>query len=150
MMRSSIRSWGDPFDFKGRSTRTEYGLYHLVAIALFVTLETIFIGIDIGLSGPTGASHDNPVAMIVRLLGGLTFIVGLPLLYIAHVAISIRRLHDHGEPGIKFLLTFIPLIGMIFWVMMVFTRGDSFENDYGPDPRQPEAGGGNELGGVFS
>jgi uncharacterized membrane protein YhaH (DUF805 family) len=149
-MKPLIRPWRDPFDFKGRSTRTEYGLYHLTAIALFIALETIFIAINIGLSGPAGAAHSNPVAMVISLIGGLIFIVGLPLLYVAHVAISIRRLHDQGQPGIRFLLTFIPFIGIIFWLMMVFTRGDDFENDYGPDPRQPEAVGDNELGGVFS
>jgi uncharacterized membrane protein YhaH (DUF805 family) len=144
------RTWGDPFDFKGRSTRTEYALYHLTAIALFVVIEGVLIGINIGINGPAGTTQHSPVATIVSLIGGLTFIVGLPLLYIAHIAVSIRRLHDQGEPGIKFLLTFIPFVGIIFWLMMVFTRGDDFENDYGPDPRQPEAVGGSELGGVFS
>jgi len=150
MMNPLIRPWRHLFDFRGRATRTEYGLYHLTAIALFVALETIFVAIKIGLSGSAGPVHNNPASMMVSLIGGLTFLIGLPLLYVAHIAISIRRLHDHGEPGIKFLLTFIPLIGIIFWLMMVFTRGDDFENDYGPDPRQPEAVGGSELGGVFS
>jgi len=149
-MNTLKRTWRDPFDFKGRSTRTEYGLYHLTAIALFVAIEAILIGINIGINGPAGATHNSLMATIVGLISGLIFIVGLPLLYIAHIAISIRRLHDHGEPGIKFLLTFIPFVGIIFWLMMVFTRGDDFENDYGPDPRRPEAVGAGELGGVFS
>lgn len=101
-MNPLIRPWRHLFDFRGRATRTEYGLYHLTAIALFVALETIFVTIKIGLSVSAGAVHINPASMTVSLIGGLTFLIGLPLLYVAHVAISIRRLHDHGEPGIKF------------------------------------------------
>jgi hypothetical protein len=33
---------------------------------------------------------------------------------------------------------------------MVFTPGENFENEYGPDPRQPEQIGQGDLGGVFS
>jgi uncharacterized membrane protein YhaH (DUF805 family) len=149
-MNPLIRPWRHLFDFKGRATRTEYGLYHITAIVLFIALQLLFAGINAGLTGghPESANGD-PVAMVVTMVGAVAILLAMPLLYIGHIAISLRRLHDHGEPGIKFLLTFIPLAGIIFWLMMVFTRGDDFENDYGPDPRQPEAAG-NQLDGVFS
>jgi uncharacterized membrane protein YhaH (DUF805 family) len=150
-MNPLIRPWRHLFDFRGRATRTEYGLYHITAVVLFIALELLFAGINIGLTGghPESA-NGNPVAMVVAMVGVFAILLAMLLLYIGHIAISIRRLHDHGEPGIKFLLTFIPLAGIIFWLMMVFTSGEHFENEYGPDPRQPEEVGQGDLGGVFS
>jgi uncharacterized membrane protein YhaH (DUF805 family) len=150
-MKSLVRPWRHLLDFRGRATRTEYGLYHVTAIVLFITLELLFAGINVGLTGghPESA-NGNPVAMVVAIVGLVAILLAMPLLYVGHIAISVRRLHDHGEPGIKFLLTLIPLAGIIFWLMMIFTPGENFENEYGPDPRNPEQVGQGDLGGVFS
>jgi uncharacterized membrane protein YhaH (DUF805 family) len=148
-MNPLIRPWRQLFNFKGRATRTEYGLYHLSAVALVVAFEAVFVMLVRTISGPAGGNGE-PAIVMLGLFNGLAIIIGLPLLYVGHIAVSIRRLHDHGQPGIRFLLTFIPLVGIFFWLMMAFTRGDAFENDFGPDPRQPEQIGQGDLGGVFS
>ena len=48
------------------------------------------------------------------------------------------------------LLTFIPLVGIVLWALLVFTRGTDGENDYGHDPRHPEQVSTAMLGSVFS
>ena len=145
-----MRPWRQIFDFRGRATRTEYALFHVTAIGLFIAYE-VLIGLisAIFIHAPL-RSQPGPVGItIVALLGLVTFALFI-LVLIGHISIAIRRLHDHGEPWLKYLLTFIPFIGFIFWIMLVFTKGHDFENDYGPDPRQPEQVSADELGSVFS
>ena len=152
-MNPVIRPWRQVFDFSGRATRTEYGLYHLTFFGFCIAMEavTFAIGMAIGLTDGAGppSAEPGPVAMIFIGLWSLLWLVIFVVFVIGHISIAIRRLHDHGDPGAKYLLTFIPLVGIVFWAMLVFTRGDDFENDYGPDPRHPE-GTTEELGGVFS
>lgn len=150
-MNPLIRPWRHLFDFKGRATRTEYGLYHLTAVVLFFVLQLLLVGVNAGLTGGHPESMSgHPMTIVASIVEVVVMLLALLLFYVGHIAISVRRLHDHGEPGVKFLLTFIPLAGIIFWLMMVFTPGEYIENEYGPDPRQPEQVGQGDLGGVFS
>ena len=148
-MNPIMRPWRQLFDFSGRATRTEYALFHVTAILLFIAFEVLvrLIGqvfFPVAATSQPGAGRGAFAAML-----GLVSLVLLALVLIGHVSIAIRRLHDHGEPWLKYLLTFIPFIGFIFWIMLVFAKGDDCENDYGPDPRQPEQIGVDELGSVF-
>ena len=155
-MNPLIRPWRQMFNFSGRATRTEYGLYHLSFFGGLIALEVIMIAIiaaTVGIDPRPGAPvNAPPPSTAVSIIGGLIsllWLIAFVLFLIGHISVSVRRQHDAGEPGAKYLLTFIPLAGIIFWAIMVFTPGDFGENDYGPDPRNPEATG-EELGGVFS
>lgn len=149
-MNPFIRPWRQVFDFRGRATRTEYALFHVTMIFLYFALVGLNYGF-MSLSGP-GPIKAQPGLMVLILAGILAIFQILMMLafLIGHISIAIRRLHDHGEPWTKYLLTFIPLIGIVFWAMLVFTKGDDFENDYGFDPRHPEQPGVDELSSVFS
>jgi|GEM_PF-1208605 len=144
-MNPLVRPWLHLFDFKGRATRSEYLLFHVTGVlAAMATLlvSGIMLGVISALLGdPNPARGPGPIILTILIYG---------LFVITHIAIGVRRLHDHGEPGIKYLLNAIPLIGFFFWLVMVFKRGDDFENDYGPDPRQPDGQRTGDLGGVFS
>ena len=148
-MNPIVRPWRQLFDFRGRATRTEYALFHVTAILLFIAYELVIgLGALIFLDGPV-PSQPGPASIALTMIVGIVSFALFVLVLIGHISIAIRRLHDHGEPRLKYLLTFIPFIGFIFWIMLVFARGDDCENDYGPDPRQPEQIGVDELGSVF-
>jgi uncharacterized membrane protein YhaH (DUF805 family) len=150
-MNPFIRPWRNIFNFSGRATRTEYALFHLIPVVVLVLFSVVFAMLfDIGTGAVPVDGADQPASPLEGMLGLLFF--GLYVVFvIGHIAISIRRLHDHGEGGIKYLLTFIPLAGIIFWAIMVFTKGDDFENEYGPDPRESDPDPGtDDLGQVFS
>lgn len=149
-MNPIIRPWRQVFNFSGRATRTEYGLFHITAVIAFFGMSFLS-AITQALLGQPGTESAGPIASmaIVGVLAIVSFL-GFFAALIGHFSIAIRRLHDHGEPGIKYLMTFIPLIGFIFYLMLVFTRGDDYENDYGPDPRLGEQESVETLGSVFS
>lgn len=149
-MSPFIRPWRQVADFSGRATRTEYGLFHITAVIGFFGLTFLSVILRGLLGQPDIGSALGIMSSAVTLLLALASVFLLVATLIGHVSIAIRRLHDHGEPGIKYLLTFIPLVGFIFYLMLVFSRGDDFENDYGPDPRRPEQDSPETLATVFS
>ena len=55
--------------------------------------------------------------------------------FIPFVAVSVRRLHDTNRNGWWFLLTLIPVIGLIPALIFMTEDGQPGENRYGPDPK---------------
>jgi len=149
-MNPIARPWRQVFDFSGRATRSEYGLFHITAVIAF--FATSFVSaLTQGLLGKPGMqSAATIVSLAIIIILAIVSVVGFFAALIGHFSVTIRRLHDQGEPGIKYLLTFIPFVGVIFWLLLVFTRGNDYENDYGPDPRRGEQASTDELGSVFS
>jgi len=52
------------------------------------------------------------------------------------LAVGVRRLHDGGKSGWMMLISFIPLIGGIWFIVLMATDIDSGANKYGPNPKQ--------------
>ncbi len=85
------------------------------------------------------------VAAIIDNVVGLTFGRDIPygfltLLYslaifIPGIAVIVRRLHDQGKSGWWYFISFIPLIGGIWMLILLVTDGTKGENEYGPDPK---------------
>lgn len=150
-MNPFVRPWRHLFDFNGRASRTEYGLFHITAIVAYIVIGILPVTM-LDVRGSPSGHHADPGALavgIMVILGLLSMALFFAAL-IGHLSVTVRRLHDQGDPWVKYLLTFIPFIGFIFWLIMVFKPGDDFENDYGPDPRLGEQESVETLGSVFS
>lgn len=94
-------------DFNGRSRRSEFW----------------WASLAIGIIG----------SIVTAILGDLSFIWSLAIL-IPSLAITVRRLHDIGKSGWWYLISLIPLVGLI--IMIVFCCKDSTEdNQWGPNPK---------------
>ncbi len=103
--------------FEGRATRSEFWYFILFYMIIYIAL---FMVDNFLLAGLTGGI---PVLTIIFLLAML----------IPSIAVGIRRLHDIGKSGWWYLLSLIPLIGL---VLIVFFVMDSKEdNKYGPNPK---------------
>lgn len=50
---------------------------------------------------------------------------------IPNLAIVVRRLHDINKSGFYVLVNFIPLIGTIWFLVLILTKGDQGANQYG-------------------
>lgn len=97
--------------FEGRARRSEYWYF-----ILFNTLISYGLGIIDFITGFE--------------IGFLQLGYGLGVL-IPSIAVAVRRMHDVGKSG-WFIL--IPIYNLILAV----TEGDMGENQYGPDPKNPE------------
>jgi uncharacterized membrane protein YhaH (DUF805 family) len=85
--------------FSGRSTRSQFWLYHLTLICLAL----IGFIVDIAIAGPTGP---EPLVSAVVVIAH----------YIPSLAITVRRLHDSDKSGWLVLLCLIPLIGIVAFI----------------------------------
>ena len=108
------------YNFTGRSTRAEYWTYYLaviVGIFSLALLSELLSGIEAILMPLT------LIFWIISLLG--------------YIAISVRRLHDIGRSGWWYLISNIPLVGLILLVWAC-QKGQQKRNDYG-NPRAKNA-----------
>lgn len=103
----------DYADFKDRARRKEYWMF-----VLFNMLAGLVIS-------------------IIASLTNLTFLPSIYLLatFIPTFSIIWRRLHDIGKSGAWFLISFIPIIGWIWILVLVCLEGTPGANQYGPNPK---------------
>lgn len=110
------------FEFSGRSRRLEFGVFVLFNIAMSVVLRAVDI--------QTGTFS---VAGQVGFLGGL---YGL-FIIIPGIALGVRRLHDMNASGWWYLLTLIPLVNFILFLVLLLKSGSQGPNRFGADPKEP-------------
>ena len=113
-------------EFTGRARRKEFWMFTL--IHLIITYGLIIVGgvFELG---------------FVSIIAGI-YIIGT---IVPNLAVSVRRLHDTGKSGWWILISFVPFIGGIWFLVLAATEGDSGANAYGPDPKGSDAGI-NEIG----
>ena len=113
-------------EFDGRSTRTEYFAFSLLNFCVYLFLFILlFSGIDYGSTQVSGFTFIGLMMMLLYALG--TFIPSM--------AVTVRRLHDQNKTGWLVLLSFIPYIGGLILLILMFLPGDDGQNQYGPNPR---------------
>ncbi|OGX13773.1 MAG: hypothetical protein A2351_00685 [Omnitrophica bacterium RIFOXYB12_FULL_50_7] len=100
--------------FSGRARRTEYWMFFLFNFVIAFVLgfiEGIF-------KGP----------------GVLFWLYSLAIL-VPGIAVAIRRLHDTGRSGWWILISLIPVIGTIVFIVFMAQDSQPNENQYGPNPK---------------
>ncbi|WP_119396212.1 DUF805 domain-containing protein [Salinibius halmophilus] len=123
----------DIFSTKGRIGRMRYFAYGaalaLASMAVFLVMGVAYmiVSVVLGLIGLPDSIADS--------IGYVVFFVS----YIALIVYSLRmlvfrRLHDLGHSGWLFLLSFIPLVNIIFGLYMILAPGNATANQYGGVP----------------
>jgi len=59
--------------------------------------------------------------------------------FLPGLAVAIRRLHDTGKSGWMILINLVPLIGFIWFIVLMAKDSAPGENQYGPNPKQAAA-----------
>lgn len=119
------------FALSGRIGRVRYLGYSFAAgLLMFPVMIVLMVAAGmftsaVGAAGGRGAAAGLGIMSMVVITGlslAVTFILAR------------RRLNDLGQTGWLGLLVLIPLIGLIFWLWLIFGPGDSDRNEYGPAP----------------
>ena len=111
------------FSTKGRLNRRRFLIYYFAITLISATSTFVMSSMATLLTGdPTG-----PLVNMITVLWAIAATVGACML-------MVRRLHDLGKRGEFFLVSFIPVVGLIFLVYLFFAEGTNGWNDYGADP----------------
>ena len=106
--------------FSGRARRKEYwmfALFNFIFTIIFALLDILIYSISDG-----------------NLLGMFTGAYSLGIL-IPSIAVTFRRLHDTGRSGWWLLINFVPMIGTLIYLFILFLDSQPGENEYGPSPK---------------
>ncbi|TFI56518.1 DUF805 domain-containing protein [Sphingomonas parva] len=133
-----LRPWRHLFDFQGRSTRTEYWLFMLQIAAIAMVLVMLLVM----LAGSLGEGIGAASLLVIIPFAFFAFIAGL--------SAAVRRLHDQDLSGWFYLINLIPYLGGFIFLIMMLLPGTDGENRFGPNPRDPEQRGTDEVAGIFS
>ncbi len=112
--------------FTGRARRSEYWcfvLFNFLIYALLLTLGTIMV------------VRDNTIAGGV--LYAIFYLYSLAV-FLPNLAVSVRRMHDIGKGGGWIFISFVPLVGVIWYLVLLCTAGEAGENRFGKDPKRTE------------
>lgn len=117
-MKSYIHCMRHYADFSGRASRAEYWLFALT----FAIVYAIVYALDYGVFGvgPSGIGVVSSIVYLIHFLPGL--------------AVLVRRLHDVDRSGWWLLISFVPLIGGIWLLVLLCTPGAWGPNRFGPGP----------------
>lgn len=99
--------------FSGRAQRAEYWYFTLFNFVISFILAVI--------GNTTGITIFSGLFSLAVLLPGL--------------AVFWRRMHDIGKSGAWFLISFVPLVGVIILLVFLCTDSQPGDNQYGPNPK---------------
>jgi len=103
-------------DFAGRADRREYWMFVLVNFV-----------INIGL-----AAVEQIIAPESGIISGLYAL----FIFIPGIAVAARRLHDIGKSGWMQLVILIPMIGWIWFLILMAKEGEDNPNQYGENLKE--------------
>ena len=115
-------------NFNGRARRTEYWmfvLFNVIAMILSMVVDNV-----LGLDFKVGSGYYE-----VSVGYGWVYLIYTLAVFLPSLAVVVRRLHDVGKSGWFMLVTFIPIVGAIWLLVLMCTDGDKEDNAYGPSPK---------------
>ena len=122
-------------------------LLALPLVAMRFTREVAWTASDFAVMGAMLFAACGAWELATRASGSLAYRAGAG---IATISAGVRRIHDHDKTGWLLLLSFVPLFGWIFLLIMTLTPGTRGENSYGYDPREGDAPSADEMAAIFS
>jgi len=105
-------------DFSSRASRKEYFIFAVFYSIILYSL--IFLDMLLGIPSLGGMSALTSIFILAMVSPSL--------------GVTVRRLHDTNRNGWWFLLMFIPLIGIIWFTVLLCLKGTEGENRFGIGP----------------
>ena len=107
-------------DFNGRARRREYWMFVLYVSVVGMVLSVLF-----------GIFQNNFLGTIFSFLSAALSLA----IFIPSLALCVRRLHDIGKSGGWVFISFVPIVGGIWLLVLLATDSQQGENQYGAYPK---------------
>ena len=112
--------------FRGRLGRLDYFLFlvsNLAVIILFILIVSFISGI-VSVFSPNSPEISAFILIVAAIFAVIFW-------FIPVISAQIRRLHDINMSGLWIPLLFVPGLGAIFAIILLFSRGNIGDNKYG-------------------
>ena len=130
-------------NFSGRARRSEYWffiLFHFIFMIALIFLANLFDGFSL-------IEDDlNFVESLPLILYGIYFAA----VFIPTLAVTARRLHDMGKSGTWVFIYFVPLVGGIWLLVLLFSDSEPGRNKWGYNPKEEGMDEINEIGNYLT
>lgn len=113
-------------DFEGRARRKEFWMYSLFNFAIYAVLMLI-----------AAAFYINGYPSVLMAVGGLASLYSLATL-VPSLAVTFRRIHDTGRHGHMFFVWIIPVVGAIWFLIMLCQDSQPESNNWGKNPKEED------------
>lgn len=126
MLQSYTSTLKKVFDFSGRASRAEYWTF-----SLFNFLIGLVLGLAFFASGKVGSSVHTGNSLggaLLFMVGALVFFL---FMFLLSISVGVRRLHDINMSGLWYLVTFIPSVGGLIFLVLTFLPSVNEGNRYG-------------------
>jgi len=107
-------------NFNGRANRKEFWLFYLMSVFFSLTLDLSYLPL---LSLFSGWGTFRVVVIILINIAHLALII-------PGLAVGVRRLHDTNRSGWFLFVSLIPLVGLIWFIVVLCLKGTKDENKY--------------------
>lgn len=111
------------FGLRGRIARQSYILGQLFMISLFAVVIARILAVE---------GDEEATAF-----WGLAFLALGAVSAWSSIAMTVKRLHDLGQPGILSLILFVPTVNILFVIALMVLPSRPETNQYGPPPVGP-------------
>ncbi len=119
-MRWFLKVLNQDAAFSGRARRKEYWMFAL----FFFLFALILLTVD---------------SILITFIHWYDFEYITTLYFFAMIipwiTVSVRRMHDVGYSGWMIFISLIPIVGTIWYLMLMIKDGDSAQNKYGQNPK---------------
>lgn len=120
--------------FSGRIGRMRFFLGNILGFSLLCIPVTLWGLVNVlNKTAGSGGGYDGLFYIFGRLIP-ILILISLIFAIFLSIALSIRRLHDFGYSGLWILVCYIPYIGIIPALFILFAKGDVGDNRFGPSP----------------
>ena len=130
-------------NFTGRARRSEFWFFILFHFIFMIA--TIFIA--------NFFNTFSAVEYVSNSLSSLPFIlyfIYLAAMFVPTLAVTVRRLHDMGKSGTWFFIYFVPFIGGIWLLVLLFSDSEYGMNKWGLNPKEEGKDEINEIGNYLT
>lgn len=140
-------------NFLTRSRRKEYWIYVLIQSVINAVLVAVFfayMGVLAyqGVINPYMSEDQLCEAMISSplLWAYFTFLTAFTIINYPACAVTVRRLHDIGKSAWWLLIGYIPIIGWIWFLVLMCLDSQPGANQWGPNPKTEPLAPVNQIG----
>lgn len=112
--------------FEGRATRMEFWMF-----MLFYILVALGIGFVLGIVMTLAEYNESEIDHVSSVVSNIYIL----FMVLPSISLCVRRLHDINLSGWYYLISLIPLIGIIYLFIIALVDGTLGDNKYGDDPK---------------